>query len=199
MSTKQSLVRVLLIGSFGVVAARAAGQESKPAAAKEAAKPRIVIADVVELKAKVDAVDQAKRLVTLTDAQGDTVTVKAGPAVKNLDQVKAGDEFVIKYFASMALFIRKAGEAASESETAAVAVAAKGQEPAAVAVDTFEYKAKVEAVHPVLRMLTLKLPDGKTKHLWIHESVKSFGDIKKGDDLVFRYTEAVAVSFEKPK
>lgn len=169
------------------------------AQADEPKKPRIVISEVVELKAKVDAVDQAKRLVTLTDSSGETVIAKAGPAVKNLDQVKAGDELVIKYFESIALFIRKANEPASASEAAAVAVAAKGQEPAAVAVDTFEYKATVEAVHPVLRRLTLKGPDGKKRSFKVHEDYKALSEIKKGDELVVRHTEALAVSIEKPK
>jgi len=162
-------------------------------------KPRIVIADMVEVKAKVDAIDQAKRLVTLTNADGDTVTIKAGPAVKNLDQVKAGDEVVIKHYESIALFVRKGSEAPSMSETSAVAVAAKGQEPGAVAVDTMEYKATVEAVHPALRKLTLKGPDGKKKSFKVHEDYKALSEIKKGDELVVRHTEALAISVEKSK
>ncbi len=201
MSVIQTLVRSLLIGSFGLVATTALGQEGKPAAGKEkeAAKPRIVVGDIVELKAKVDSVDQAKRLVTLTDSKGETVTVKAGPAVKNLDQIKAGDELVLKYFESIALFVRKAADAPSASDTTAVAVAAKGQEPGAVVVDVAEYKATVEAVHPALRRITLKGPDGKKRSFRVHEDYKAFGEIKKGDELVIRHTEALAVSIEKGK
>jgi hypothetical protein len=195
----RSLAGVVLVGSFGILAALAAGQEKKPDAGKEAAKPRIVIAEVVELKAKVEAVDQAKRLVTLTNAEGDTVIVKAGPAVKNLDQVKAGDELVVKYFESIALFIRKGTDSPTASETAAVAVAKKGEEPGAVAVDSQEFKATVEAVHPVLRRITLKGPDGKKRSFKVHEDYKALSEIKKGDELVVRHTEALAVSVEKPK
>lgn len=210
----RNLFRVLLMGSFAVLTATAFAQEAKPAApakdakpaapAKEAAKdaagkPRIVIADVVEMKAKVDAVDQAKRLVTLTTPDGETVTVKAGPAVKNLDQVKAGDELVIKAYESIALFVRKGSEAPSASETMAVAVAAKGQEPGAVVVDSQEFKATVEAVHPALRKITLKGPDGKKRTFKVHEDYKALGEIKKGDELVIRHTEALAISIEKGK
>jgi hypothetical protein len=200
MSTRNSFFLVLLIGSFGVLAANAIAQEAKPAAGKEAAaKPRIVIADVVEMKTKVDAVDQAKRLVTLTTPDGETVTVKAGPAVKNLDQVKAGDELVVKAYESIALFVRKGSEAPSASETMAVAVAAKGQEPGAVIVDSQEIKATVEAVHPALRKITLKGPDGKKRTFKVHEDYKALGEIKKGDELVVRHTEALAISIEKGK
>jgi len=167
--------------------------------AADPAKPRVIVSELTEIKAKVDSVDQTKRLVTFSDAKGDKVTVKAGPAVKNLDQVKAGDELVVKYFESIALFIRKGAEPPSATETGAVAVAAKGQEPAAIAVDTFEYKAKVEAVHPVLRSLTLIGVDGKKRHFKVHEDFKAIADIKKGDELIIRHTDALAVSIEKAK
>lgn len=188
-----------LFGLLGLCVSSVVAQEKKADAPKEAGKPRIVIADVAEVKAKIDAVDQAKRLVTLTTPDGDTVTVKAGPSVKNLDQVKAGDELVIKYFESIALFVRKGTEAPSASEAAAVAVAKKGEEPGAVVVDTAEYKATVEAVHPAMRKLTLKGPDGKKRSFKVHEDYKALGEIKKGDELVIRHTEAIALSVEKPK
>jgi hypothetical protein len=191
MQVMRNWVRLVVIGccGFAIVAARA--QEPK--------KPRIVISEFTEAKAKVDSVDQAKRLVTFTDAQGEKFTVKAGPAVKNLDQVKAGDELTVKYFESIALFVRKGGEAPSASETVAVAVAPKGKEPEAVAVDTFEFKATVEAVHPDLHRITLKGPDGKNRTFRVHEDVKTLKEIKKGDELVIRHTEALAISIEKPK
>jgi len=197
MFARHGLIRVFLVASFGVVAMRAVAQEAKPAAGKDASKPRFVVAEVVELKAKVDAVDQAKRLVTLTNPDGETVIVKAGPAVKNLSQIKAGDDLVIKYFESIALFIHKPGETPSASESMAVAVGEKGKEPEAVAVDTFEYKATIEAVHPILHRLTLKGPDGKKRSFRIHESYKDIEKIKKGDELIIRHTEALAISIEK--
>jgi hypothetical protein len=186
----RSWVRPLVVGLCGCVVA--------VAQAAEPPKPRVVFADVVEVKAKVDSVDQAKRLVTLTTPSGEKLTVKAGPAVKNLDQVKAGDELVVKYFESLALFVRKGGEAASASEAAAVAVAAKGKEPEAVAVETMEYKAKVENVDVTKRTITLKGADGKTKTFKVSEDVKTLAEVKKGDELVLRHTEALAVSVQKP-
>jgi hypothetical protein len=192
-----------MLALLGLMATSLVAQEKKPEAPKdapkEAAKPRIVIADVAEVKAKIDAVDQAKRLVTLTTPDGETFTVKAGPAVKNLDQVKAGDELVVKYYESIALFVRKGTDKPGATETTAVAVAKKGEEPAAVAVDTVEYKATVEAVHPATRKLTLKGPDGKKRTFKVHEDYKALGEIKKGDELVVRHTEAIALSVEKSK
>jgi hypothetical protein len=188
---KMSLwMRPLVIGLCGFAAA--VSQAADPP------KPRVVIGETVELKAKVDSVDQAKRLVTLSNAKGEKFTIKAGPAVKNLDQVKAGDELTVKYFDSIALFVRKGGEAPSATEAAAVAVAAKGQEPGAVVVDTVELKAKVENVDVAKRTITLKGADGKERTFKVHEDVKTLAEIKKGDDIAIRHTEALAISVQKP-
>lgn len=186
-----SVVRLIAVVSCLSIVARVNAEDPK--------KPGIVIADVTEAKAKVEAVDQAKRLVTLADAKGEKFVVKAGPEVKNLDQIKAGDELVVKYFESLALFVRKGTDSPAATETAAVKVAAKGQEPGAVAVETVEFKATVEEVHPALHKLTLKGPEGKTRTFKVHESVKNLAEIKKGDELVVRYTEAIAISIEKGK
>lgn len=194
---RQSLTRVLLIGWFGTVVTVASGQEAEHPA-KGTEKPRVMFAKIAELKAKVDAVDLKKRLVTLTDAKGEKVTVKAGPGIKNLDEVEVGDELMVRYFEATALFVRKGAEPPSAEETLAYALAPEGKEKEAIAVETFEYKATVENVHPILRMLTLKGPDGKTKHFRVHERVKNLGDIKKGDELIVRHTEALAVSLEEP-
>jgi hypothetical protein len=191
MQTKKGWMQWTLAVTCGLVFASARA-EDKP-------KPRVIFADVTELKAKVDSVDQAKRLVTLTDNDGNTVTVKAGPAVKNLDQIKAGDMLTMKLFESIALFVHKGGEEPSAGETATVAVAEKGKEPEAIVVDTKEIKATVEAVHPLLRRVTLKGPDGKKVSVKIHEGYKEFSEIKKGDEIVLRATDALAISIEKSK
>jgi hypothetical protein len=76
-----------------------------PAAAAKAG-PGVVVAETTSIKAKVDAVDVDKRLVTVTGPRGKTVTLKVGPEVKNLDQVKPGDQLVVRYFESIALFVQ---------------------------------------------------------------------------------------------
>jgi hypothetical protein len=168
-----------------------------PAAAAKPA-PGVVIAETTSIKAKVDAVDVDKRLVTVTGPRGKTVTLKAGSEVKNLDQIKPGDELIVRYFESVALFVRKGGTPPAAAETAAVRVAPKGKKPVAVVVDTVEFTGTVEAVDYAKRRVTLKGPEGKTRTMKVDPSVKRFNEVKKGDQVVLRYTEAVAFSVRKP-
>ena len=189
-----------IVGIVAVVAttlASAAVAQQK-AAPTTGSKPGVVVADVTELKATVDAIDYTKRLATLTGPEGNTVTVKVGPQVKNLDQVKAGDQIVVRHYESVALFVRKSGEPPAATEAAAVAVAPKGQKPGGIMVDTVEITAKVEAIDYAKRTVTLKGPEGKTRTIKVDPSVKRFREIKKGDEVVVRHTEALAISVRKP-
>jgi hypothetical protein len=161
-------------------------------------KPGAVVAEVTQITAKVDAVDYDKRLVTLTGPKGNTVTVKAGPEVKNLDQVKPGDQLIVRHYQSVALSVRKPGDPPAAGEATAVQVASRGQKPAGVMVDTKEVTATVEAIDYGKRTVTLKGPEGKTITVKVDPSVKRLNEVKKGDEVVARVTEALAIAVRKP-
>jgi hypothetical protein len=61
---------------------------------------------VTEFRARVAAVDQQTRVVTLVDAEGNRTTFRADEAVKNLPQVKVGDELVGELMESLAVEVR---------------------------------------------------------------------------------------------
>lgn len=176
----------------------AAAQSTGAPAAAAKAGPRVVVAETTSIKARVDAVDVNKRLVTVTGPRGKTLTLKVGPEVKDLDQVKPGDQLIVRYFESLALFVRKGGEPRAATEGTAVQVAPKGKKPAAVAVDTVEFRGTVEAIDYAKRRITLKGPEGKTRTIKVDPSVKRLNEMKKGDQVVVRYTEAIAFSVRQP-
>src|SRR5215470_8197660 len=57
--------------------------------------------------------------------------------------------------------------------------------------------ATVEAIDSANRVLTLKGPDGDLVDVQVPDSVKRFSEIKVGDKLNFRYTEALVVEVRK--
>jgi hypothetical protein len=196
--------QTIAFGLLVALAAIAGGQRTATAqsaaapAAPAKAGPGVVVAETTSIKAKVDAVDVDKRLVTVTGPRGKTVTLKVGPEVKNLDQVKPGDQLVVRYFESVALFLRKGGTPPAATEAAAVQVASKGKKPAAVAVDTVEFRGTVEAIDYAKRRVSVKGPEGKTRTVKVDPSVKRLNEVKKGDQVVLRYTEAIAFSVRRP-
>jgi hypothetical protein len=196
---KAIVLTLTLLAASILGATQPAEPQATPAAPEGAkGKPGAVIVETTEIKAKVDAVDQANRLVTLTGPKGNTVTVKAGPEVKNLAQVKPGDVLTVRYLESVALFVRKSGEPPTAAETTAVQVAPKGQKPAGLVVNTVEVTGTVEAVDLAKRTVTLKGPEGKSRTIKVDPSVKRLAEVKKGDQVVARHTEALALSVDKP-
>ncbi|MGD9297765.1 MAG: hypothetical protein PVG47_10245, partial [Chromatiales bacterium] len=53
---------------------------------------------LVEATSTVEEVNKADRLITLKDADGDLVTVKAGEEVRNFDQISKGDLVTVTYY-----------------------------------------------------------------------------------------------------
>jgi len=195
---KRVLLLVFVL-AFALVFAQFAGaQETDSKAKKAAKKPGAVAVDAVSTTAVVDAVDASKRMVTLKAADGKTQTYKLGPAVKNFDQIKVGDKVRTTYAESVAVFVRKSDEQPSADEMRTVRVAPKGAKPGAVITDTFEVTAKVEKINYKKRTITLKGPEGNVRTFKVDRTVKRFKNIRAGDEVVLRVTEAIAIMVEKP-
>jgi len=204
------LTRALLALGLAVVIGASVAWAQTPAAPKAetpaapkaeapAGKPGVVVADVTRITATVEAVDQAKRTVTLKGPQGRTVTLTVPPEAKNFDQVKVGDKLKAKYVDAVAIFVRKSSDPPDASETQAVAVAPRGQKPMAAAINTVEVSANVEKIDYQKRLITLKGPEGNVRTIKVDPRVKRLNDVKVGDDIVLRRTEAVALEVTPPK
>jgi hypothetical protein len=78
-------------------------------------------------------------------------------------------------------------------------VAPKGAKPGGVAVQTTEMTAVVDAINYKTRTVTLRGPQGKTVTLKVDDHVKRLNEVKKGDEIVVRRTEAVAIDVNPAK
>lgn len=170
------------------------------AAALVAEKPGAVVEEeVVSIAATVVKVDQKNRVVTLRDSDGKVFDVTVGDEVRNLPQVKKGDQVVTTYYESVALVLKKPGEAKPGLDTDVVFDRAKagGKPGGAVAAQT-TLTATVVGVNRRKGTITLKGPKGKTKTITARDP-KRLEPVKVGDLVEATYTEAVAISVEKPE
>ena len=152
----------------------------------------------VSINATVEAIDYDKRTVDLKGPKGNVVTLKVGPEAKNFNQVKTGDRVTAKYFESTAIQVRKPNE--PPFAESAVQVARKGEkQPGGVVVETSEMTAVVEAINYKTRTVTLRGPQQKTVTLKVDDSVKRLNEVKKGDEIVIRRTEALAIDVKPAK
>jgi hypothetical protein len=183
-----TLALVLLGGLASWAAAQQPGAAGKPGA---------VLVEVTEWSGTVAAVDYEKKVAALQGPDGKVVTVSA-PNARNLDQVKVGDIVKIQYTEALAVFVRKTDWAPQAAEAQAVQLAPKGQKPGGVIVNTVEITANVEAIDYQTRMIALKGPAGNVRTFKVNDAVQRLPEVKVGDQVVVRVTEAIALEVVKP-
>jgi hypothetical protein len=67
-----------------------------------------------------------------------------------------------------------------------------------VVTDTIEITANVEAIDYQTRAIALKGPLGNTRIFKVSDAVERFNEIKAGDKVVVRVTEAIALAVVTP-
>jgi hypothetical protein len=164
------------------------------------AKPETVTRSrLVTLTATVEAVDVAKRQVTLKGPKGNVVTFTVGEQVKNLPQVQVGDSVVVKYYEALAFRIVPPGETTPGAGVSGAAATAKpGEKPAALGAREVTATVTVEAIDLKAGTATVKGPEGNTVTVKARDP-KNLEKLKVGDRVEVTYTEALAVSVEKAK
>ncbi|HET9046161.1 MAG TPA: hypothetical protein VFO33_04315 [Casimicrobiaceae bacterium] len=173
-------------------------------ATQAAAQPAEVIngaaaADVTTIKAKVNAVDLAKREVTLTGPLGRTVVLKVDERVKNLPQVKAGDELVLKYAEAVSIAVRKGGDAGREKvETATPPVtAASGAKPGVAAARQERLTANIEQLDAKRQVALVQGPGGRYVEVKVKDPAV-FKTLAVNDKVDLTFTEAVLIEVVPP-
>lgn len=154
--------------------------------------------NVVTATAKVKAVDVKTRHVTLQHADGRVVTFKVGDDVRNLPQVKVGDDLNVTYYESLAYEVRKAEEGApGASVSGGAARAALGEKPAGLVGQAFTLTATIAAIDTSAPSVTLRAPNGEESTFKVRDRQK-LERVKVGDLVDITYTEALAISVEPP-
>jgi len=152
--------------------------------------------DTVTATDTVKAVDYKTRTVTLESPNGATETYHALPNMVNFDQIHIGDKVRATVTEALAVSVRKAGTPPNVGDTVAVALAPKGAKPGMFVANTQEATSKVVDVNRATRTITLAELAGGPKTVKLGPEV-NVSDLKKGDDVVVRYTDALALYVEK--
>ncbi|HMN45502.1 MAG TPA: hypothetical protein PKE27_13040 [Povalibacter sp.] len=185
--------RPILVATFAALSALAL---TNLAAASEP----LQVKNAETLTATVVSVDAATRMVTLKGPSGRTETLEVAPEVRNLAQVKAGDQVVVRYYESLAADIRKKGAAAPTNvkESGVAAAAPAGTRPGAVVGNTVNSTVVIESVDRTANTVTFRNEDGITHTVAVKkpESQKFIAGLKKGDQVDISYSQALAVSVE---
>ena len=186
----RSISTLILAGAFAVTAV---AQEQKPLTGGEEI--------LVSATATVQAIDHAKREVTLKGPLGNVITFTVDKRVKRLNEVKVGDEVTADYYVSLALELRAPTEEEKQNPVQileARARAPKGTEPAAGALREIKVVTIVQGLDLPTQSVTLQGqgPMGYTATIRA-KNVEKLKQLRLGDTILVTYTEALAISVEK--
>lgn len=145
----------------------------------------------------VTKVDAAKRVVTFRGPRGNVATLKVPPESQNLDQVKPGQQYRMKYVEAVAVAVRVGGEAAALASEE-VRLAPKGAKPGGMMVRTQQVSGVVDAIDYAHRYIAMRGPRGNTLVYKVADNVP-LQELGAGDRIVVTHTEALAIEMvEQP-
>ena len=153
-------------------------------------------ANVSTFTAKIIHVNQKKRTVTLVGPMGKIVTLSVGPDVKNLAQVKKGDNLVIKYLEAVSVSLDTNVVGRSKTVTTSAPVTAPaGDKPGVAQAQKTVIVASVDRVDAATSHILVHGPQGRYVEVKVNDPAV-MKNIKVGDAIVLTYTEAVVVDVQ---
>jgi len=153
--------------------------------------PGRVITSTARHEAIVESVNKETREIKVVDANGKIHKFVAGDMVANFDQIEPRDRIVTEYLESVAVFVVPEGSP-SMGDMGLVEVAPLGEKPGMAMADTYMVAAKIDAIDTDTRVVTLRGDDGFQTALRVADDV-NLGEVKVGDEVRMRVTEAVAI------
>lgn len=150
----------------------------------------------VTIHATVEKVDQKSRTITLKGFDGTTETVTVGDDVRNLPQVKKGDEVVVTYFQSTAFEVLKKGDPRPVASAAeGLGRAEEGEKPGGIAARVVTVVADVVRIDRDASTATLRGPEGNLTTVFV-QNPAAFEKAKVGDTVEITLTEAMAIDVQ---
>jgi hypothetical protein len=179
------LMFVVITATMMITAASAAQEEMKSIKETES----------VTVKATIEAIDKATRMVTLKGPKGNSVALHADESVKRFNDLKVGDEVTATYSESVAVSVRKPGEAAPAKKSESVT--ARPGKPGATATVQQTITVSVEEIDRPAKTVTVKGPEGGV-HIFRVRDLKNLQGVKVGDRVDISFTQALLLKVDPP-
>jgi hypothetical protein len=151
----------------------------------------------VEIRAKVVALDMARRTASLKGPKGNVVTVNVPSEVRNFDQVRVGDELSVRYATAVAAKLERVAKSGIRErvETADAVRAEQGDKPGVAFGRTVEILAEIQSIDKKNNQVVLRGAE-RTVAMVVPPGV-DIKNLKLGDEVRALFIEAAVVSMEK--
>ena len=154
-------------------------------------KDAAVVVDEIEAVVTVTKVDPKARTVTFRGPKGGIATLQVPPEAQNLDQVKPGQQYKMKYVEAVAVAIHKGGKP-SATAGEQVKLAPKGAKPEGMVVRAVQVSGVLDAIDLTNRYVAVRGPKNNTLALKVADDVP-LEAVSVGDRISLTYTEALAI------
>lgn len=158
---------------------------------------QVSAAGVVVVRGTITAINAERREVTIKRPKGDEVVVPAGPEVRNFDQIKVGDQVVLRQAQSVIMDLKKTdgkGGIRERSDRESSGVARPGDKPGIAAMHEVHIVADVTAIDAKAHTVTLRGVHG-SRTLQVRDPAV-LKNVKKGDQVDVVLVEGEALSVE---
>ena len=201
---RKMIAVVIVSGALGVYAPAESAEAPRIAQATSGEKsagstemPGKGVMGAVTVRGTISAIDKDKSTVTLKGPKGGTLTLEVRDKTK-FDVIKVGDPVVAVYVEAIGFQARKAGTTSPGTTVQESRVTSKpGETPAGAIGREITVTGTITAIDKKAKTVTIKGPSGESETIKARDP-KNLDAVKVGDLVDVTYTQALAVSLDKP-
>lgn len=177
-----------LLSMLGVTVTTIAAQQTVPATG---------VGEIITSTVRVQAVNLAKRQLTVRNQEGETFIIDVPPEVRRLAEIRPGDVIVAEHREALAVVLHRTDASTGireRRESVSVERAGMDQPPGMVARETVQVLANVLAIDKAQRKVTIQGAE-HTVILKVSEGI-DLDAIAVGDEVLAVYIQEVAINLE---
>lgn len=162
------------------------------------AQTKTITGETQTVHATVEAIDHARREVTLKKDDGTYEVLNVPASVKRFDSVKVGDALTVRYYENVVFRVKPANEP-DVNEASGGVVPAAGEKPKGTMSGQRTITAKITGIDPKVPSISFTGPNGWNYSTRVHDK-EALAKVHVGDRVDITWTAAAVVSFsEAPK
>jgi ribosomal protein S1 len=152
------------------------------------------IATSASAEVVIKSINARRRIITLETQDGQTTKYTAGPAIRNFDQLKAGDTVVATFTEIMAVYLGQ--DEAPSAEIASELARKSDGTPGAALIAEAQITAKVLELDKDTRRIKLELPENNVRETTVREGL-DLSKVKVGDTVTIAIANALVIEVVK--
>jgi Cu/Ag efflux protein CusF len=188
-------MNVLTTRGAAVMIALAAASAA-PATAAPAQLTKTIPGETKVVTATVESIERGSREVTVKKSDGKYETFYVSPEIKRFDTLKVGDRVSARYYETLVLQLKAAGDKAVDT-TSAATTRTEGK-PSGTAAAQQTITATITEIDPKVPSITFSGPRGWTYSSRV-EDKNALSKVKVGDRVDITWTSAMLVSLDPAK